>query len=226
MSMRHGRTLFAGVLFAWALTGAAAAVDAPAPPQTVVVGLDISKSNPLVEDPAYAARVAKRLTAEIDKLPVRSRLMVRTFGAYDSSANPLKIDEVISARARPETVAEGVSALVAAMPQLVKEGKLQAQDWTYIVSFMETMSQQVDCSAGDVRFILLTDGIEDSTIARMQRGASLPKPEPIFAGCGELLMLGVGQGGGSPAVTRRVQEQWAGWAEAAGFRKFTGLYDW
>ena len=139
------------------LAGAAAAqsADAPATPQTVVIGLDISKSNPLVEDSAYAARVAKRLTGEIYKLPVRSRLMVRTFGAYDSSANPLKIDEVISARARPETVAEGVSALVAAMPQLVAEGKLKAQDWTYIVSFMETMSHQVDCAAGDVRFIRL-----------------------------------------------------------------------
>lgn len=205
---------------------AAQAVDAPPAPQTVVVGLDISKSNPLVEDPAYAARVAKRLTAEIDKLPVRSRLMVRTFGAYDSSANPLKIDEVISARARPETVAEGVSALVSAMPQLVSEGKLKAQDWTYIVSFMETMSHQVDCAVGDVRFILLTDGIEDSTIARMPRGGSLPKPEPVFAGCGELLMLGIGQGAGSPAATKRIRDQWEGWASAAGFEKFTGLYDW
>lgn len=216
------------ILIPGLIAGAAAAqaVDAPPAPQTIVVGLDISKSNPLVEDPAYAARVAKRLTAEIDKLPVRSRLMVRTFGAYDSSANPLKIDEVISARARPETVAEGVSALVSAMPQLVSEGKLKAQDWTYIVSFMETMSHQVDCAAGDVRFILLTDGIEDSTIARMPRGGSLPKPEPVFAGCGELLMLGIGQGAGSPAATKRIRDQWENWASAAGFEKFTGLYDW
>lgn len=209
-----------------AVSLSAQAVDAPAAPQTVVIGLDISKSNPLVEDSAYAARVAKRLTSEIDKLPVRSRLMVRTFGAYDSSANPLKIDEVISARARPETVAEGVAALVAAMPQLVKEGKLQAQDWTYIVSFMETMSQQVDCEAGDVRFILLTDGFEDSEQARLLRGGSLPKPQPAFAGCSELMMLGIGQGAGSPAVTKRVREQWASWSSAAGFAKFTGLYDW
>lgn len=222
------RRLFGLLLIPGLLAGAASAqaVEASAAPQTVVIGLDISKSNPLVDDPAYAARVAKRLTGEIDKLPVRSHLMVRTFGAYDSSANPLKIDEVISARARPETVAEGVSALVSAMPQLVSEGKLKAQDWTYIVSFMETMSQQVDCEAGDVRFILLTDGIEDSTVARMPRGGSLPKPAPIFTGCGELLMLGIGQGAGSPAATKRIRDQWEGWASAAGFQKFTGLYDW
>ncbi|MGB6085040.1 hypothetical protein [Parvibaculum sp.] len=222
MAMRGLALLLAASLFAFP----AGAVDTPARPQTVVIGLDISKSNPLVEDPAYAARVAKRLTAEIDKLPVRSKVMVRTFGAYDSSANPLKIDEVISARARPETVAEGISALVAALPQLVREGKIKAQDWTYIVSFMETMSPQTDCNASDVRFILLTDGFEDSELARLRRGGSLPRPEPLFAGCGELLMLGVGQGGGSPAVTRRAHDEWAAWANAAGFEKFTGLYDW
>ncbi|MFN4354235.1 hypothetical protein [Parvibaculum sp.] len=220
---------FLGLLLIPALlagTAAAQAVDAPPSPQTVVIGLDLSKSNPLIDDPAYAARAAQRLTGEIDKLPVRSRIMVRTFGAYDSSANPLKVDEVISARARPETVADGVGALVAALPQLVKDGKLKAQDWTYIVSFMETMSHQVDCAAGDVRFILLTDGIEDSTVARMPRGASLPKPEPVFAGCGELLMLGIGQGAGSPAATKRIRDQWENWASAAGFDRFTGLYDW
>ncbi|MEQ8283727.1 MAG: hypothetical protein RIC04_06430 [Parvibaculum sp.] len=208
------------------LAAGAGAVDAPARPQTVVIGLDLSKSNPLVEDGAYAARVAARLTSEIDGLPVRSRVMVRTFGAYDSAANPLKVDEVISARARPESVADGISALVTALPQLVAEGKLKAQDWTYIVSFMETMSHQVDCAAGDVRFILLTDGFEDSEQARLLRGGSLPKPYPYYQGCTELVMLGVGQGGGSPAVTKRAREQWEGWAQAAGFQRFTGLYDW
>lgn len=208
------------------LNAGAEAVDVPPRPQTVIIGLDLSKSNPLVDDAAYAARVASRLTQEIDKLSVRSRVMVRTFGAYDSGANPLKVDEVISARARPESVAEGISSLVAALPQLVAEGKLKAQDWTYIVSFMETMSHQVDCAAGDVRVILLTDGFEDSEQARMLRGGSLPKPEPYYQGCTELMMLGVGQGGGSPAVTKRAREQWERWAQAAGFQRFTGLYDW
>lgn len=218
--------LAAAVLSAPFMAAGAGAVDAPARPQTVIIGLDLSKSNPLVDDEAYAARVAARMASEIDELPVRSRVMVRTFGAYDSSENPLKIDEVISARARPESVAEGISALVAAMPQLVAEGKLKAQQWTYIVSFMETMSHQVDCAAGDVRVILLTDGFEDSEQARMLRGGSLPKPEPYYQGCTELMMLGVGQGGGSPAVTKRAREQWERWAQAAGFQRFAGLYDW
>lgn len=226
MNMRRGRALFAAVLLALALTGAAAAVDAPARPQTIVVGLDLSKSNPLIMDAAYAARVGQRTADELDTLPVRSRIMLRTFGSYDSSANALKIDEVISSRAKPETVAEGIGALISAMPKLVSEGKLKAQGYTNIVSFLETTSQLVDCEASDVRIILLTDGFEDSEYAKLASGGSLPRPQAFYPGCAELMMLGVGQGGGSPNVTRRVKEQWAGWAEAAGFRKFTGLYDW
>ena len=82
-------------------------------PQTVVIGLDMSKSNPLVEDSAYAARVAQRTTAEIGDLPLKSRVMLRTFGSYDIGANALKIDEVISARSKPQSVAEGMSAIIA-----------------------------------------------------------------------------------------------------------------
>ncbi|ABS63247.1 hypothetical protein Plav_1628 [Parvibaculum lavamentivorans DS-1] len=208
------------------VAGPAAAVDAPARPQTVIVGLDLSKSNPLVMDAAYAARVGQRTADELDTLPVRSRIMLRTFGSYDSSANALKIDEVISSRAKPETVAEGIGALISAMPKLVGEGKLKAQGYTNIVSFLETTSQLVDCEASDVRIILLTDGFEDSEYAKLAGGGSLPRPQALYPGCAELMMLGVGQGGGSPTVTKRVSAQWQGWAEAAGFRKFTGLYDW
>ena len=180
-------------------------------PQTVVIGLDMSKSNPLVEDSAYAARVAQRTTAEIGDLPLKSRVMLRTFGSYDIGANALKIDEVISARSKPQSVAEG---------------KLKAQGYTNVVSFLETMSQVVDCEASEVHIILLTDGFEDSEYAKLARGGALPAPEKLYPGCAELTMLGLGQGGGSPTATKRVREQWAAWAETAGFEKFTGLYDW
>lgn len=195
-------------------------------PQTVIIGLDLSKSNPLVEDQAYAARVAQRAAGEIEHLPLRSRVMLRTFGSYDTGANALKIDEVISARSKPQAVAEGMSAIIAAIPRLIDEGKLQAQGYTNVVSFLENMSQLVDCQASEVHVILLTDGFEDSEYTKLASGGSLPTPERLYPGCAELTMLGVGQGGGSPTSTRRVREQWASWAEAAGFEKFTGLYDW
>ena len=195
-------------------------------PQTVIIGLDMSKSNPLVEDKAYAARVAQRTASEIDHLPLKSRVMLRTFGSYDTGANALKIDEVISSRSKPQAVAEGMSAIIAAVPRLIDEGKLQAQGYTNVVSFLETMSQLVDCDASEVHVILLTDGFEDSEYAKLASGGALPAPERLYPGCAEMTMLGVGQGGGSPTATKRVREQWAHWAKAAGFEKFTGLYDW
>jgi len=228
--MRHTkvRRLFSFALVcAIAVSGASAgAVDAPARVRTVVIGLDMSKSNPLVEDAAYAARVGQRAASELDELPLRSHVMLRTFGSYDTSANALKIDEVISTRAKPKAVADGIGALISAVPELVAQGKLQAQGYTNVISFLENTSQLVDCDASDVTIILLTDGFEDSEYAKLARGGSLPHPASLYPGCAELMMLGVGQGGGSPSVTKRVREQWATWAEAAGFRKYTGLYDW
>lgn len=232
MSRRLFSLVFAGVL-AGALIGALAlfvadarAQDAPARPQTIIIGLDLSKSNPLVDDAAYAARAGTRMVSELDALPLRSRVTLRTFGTYDSSANALKVDEVISARARPQAVAEGIGALISAVPKLVDEGKLKAQNHTNVISFLETMSEFTDCDAFEVRIILLTDGFEDSEYTKLVRGGSLPPPEKLYSGCAELMMLGIGQGGGSPTVTKRVRDQWAAWAKAAGFQHFTGLYDW
>lgn len=225
------RALLVSALFVLAFAVPAFAVgleEEEAAPQQILIGLDLSKSNPLVEDPAYAARVARRLGEEISALPVRSRVMVRTFGVYDASSNPLKIDQVISARARPEEVASGIETLVANLPRLVEEGKLSSQMMTYISAFLGTMSQSLDCGAMPTRVILLTDGAEDSDLVKLKRsGTSMPAPDTaLYQGCDELVMLGLGQGFNDPATTERFRETWGAWAEAAGFKRFTGLYDW
>lgn len=213
--------LLAGLLL---LVSPALAGEAP---RTVVIGLDLSQSNPLVRDEAYAARVAARTAQELQALPPKSRIMLRTFGSYDGGANALKVDQVISAKAKPQAVAEGIAAIVANVPKLVAEGKLVAQPKTNIVPFLETEALIVDCKAGDVRIILLTDGFEDSEYATLtKRGGRLPVPAPIYDGCAELLILGLGQGGGSPAATAHLRAEWTAFAEKAGFRRFTGLYDW
>jgi hypothetical protein len=136
-------------------------------PQTYVIGLDLSKSNPLVRDEGYAARAAARTAKEITALPLKSRVMLRTFGSYDASANGLKIDQVISSHARPEAVAQGIAALIANVPRLVAEGKLTAQGKTNIVPFLDTMAEVVDCRDSDVHVVLLTDGFEDSEYAHL-----------------------------------------------------------
>ena len=203
------------------------AADAAEAPRTVVIGLDLSKSNPLVNDDAYAARAGKKAVEEIKTLSPHSRVLLRTFGSYDVTANALKVDQVISARAKPDAVADGLRVLIANIPKLVRDGKLKAQGFTNILPFLDTMSQVVDCSAQPTDYILLTDGFEDSEYAKLKSGGHLPKPsgEP-FERCASLTILGLGQGSHSPSVTDRVREDWRGWATAAGFRHFAGLYDW
>ncbi len=197
-------------------------------PQTVVIGLDLSESNPLVKDSAYAARAGARVGAELKALPLKSRIMIRTFGSYDGSENGLKIDQVISAHAKPEAVAEDVATLIAHVPQLVAGGKLKAQGWTNIVPFLETEAQIVDCKASEVHVILVTDGFEDSEYAHLSKhGGHLPAPSSaLFEGCEALTILGLGQGSGSPSATIHLRKEWQAYAAKAGFRRFTGLYDW
>jgi hypothetical protein len=212
-----------------ALTGGSADAALSSEPEAIhlVIGLDLSKSNPLIENGTFAAQVAAKVADEIRELPVRSRVTVRSFGVYDTASNPLRIDQVISARARPQDVADGVSAIVAALPRLVEEGKLEAQMKTNIVPFLETMSGIVDCD-NPTRIILLTDGAEDSELGRLTRtGGQLPAPRAgSYEGCGELVMLGIGRGFDSPSVTERFRAAWTDWAEGAGFARFDGLYDW
>ena len=197
-------------------------------PQTVLIGLDLSKSNPLVDDEAYAARAAARVARELQALPLKSRVMLRTFGSYDGGANALKIDQVISTQARPQAVAEGMATLIAGVPKLVREGRLKAQGRTNIVPFLETMAQGADCRTADMRVMLITDGFEDSEYATLtKRGGRLPAPStPLYRDCSELMMLGIGEGAGSPSATKRLQTAWGEWAAKAGFRRFSGLHDW
>ncbi len=200
--------------------------ESSAPPH-LVIGLDLSKSNPLISSEVFAAQVAARVGDEIRGLPIRARVTVRSFGVYDTSSNTLRIDQVISGRARPGDVADGIQALVANLPRLVREGKLKAQMKTNIIPFLETMSDGLDCSH-PTRIVLLTDGAEDSELGRLTRsGGRLPEPRAgAFAGCDELVMLGIGRGFNSPSVTQRFRAAWSEWAEGAGFDRFTGLYDW
>ncbi len=227
--MRVAGLFLALALLAVSATAAVArADDAPPQPQTVVIGLDLSQSNPLVKDDAYAARAGARTAQELLALPLKSRVMVRTFGSYDGSENGLKVDQVISAHARPRSVAQGVAELIAHVPALVRAGKLKSQGMTNIVPFLDTMAEIVDCKATDVRVILVTDGFEDSEYAHLTRhGGHLPAPASAnYEGCDALTILGLGQGSGSPSATVHLRKEWKAYAEKAGFRRFTGLYDW
>ncbi|NWG45149.1 MAG: VWA domain-containing protein [Alphaproteobacteria bacterium] len=201
---------------------------ASAKPVHVVVGLDLSKSNPLVDDDAYARKVADYVEDYVIDAELKSQVTLRSFGSYNTSDRNLRQDYVISTRQPADAVSVITREIIAGIPKLVAAGRLTAQNNTNILAFLENMAERVDCRSHEVVMILVTDGIEDSEYARMVRqGATLPEPEEaLYQGCDELHILGLGQGQTSPELTKRLREQWTLWAEKAGFEEFYGLNDW
>jgi hypothetical protein len=197
-------------------------------PKRIVIGLDLSKSNPLIDNPAFAAKVARRIAGEVSQLGFASEVHVRTFGNFDPSSNTFAYDQVISVHARPQQVAAEVERLIAGTPMLVERGKWVAQNNTNIIAFLDNAVQSIGCQGMPTTVILATDGIEDSEYAKLDREDSrLPAPGAgSFRGCAELQILGVGQGTRSPSETMRLKTQWTRWSRDAGFARFTGLNDW
>ncbi|MFO1187738.1 MAG: hypothetical protein U1E87_10005 [Alphaproteobacteria bacterium] len=199
------------------------------PPLHVVIGLDLSRSNPLVKSQDYAASAAGVVADQIADLPLRSVVMLRTFGSYEGESNDLRIDRSISNEGdeRPAAVGALVREIIASVPSLVRSGRLDMQDNTNVIAFLENMSDFVDCKEMDAVVLLVSDGIESSEYAELNRpGEHLPKPGKIYRGCKELQIIGLGQGQKSPTVTEHLREEWEKWAKAAGFRSFSGYNAW
>ncbi|HEX4293938.1 MAG TPA: hypothetical protein VHZ29_07375, partial [Rhizomicrobium sp.] len=137
-------------------------------PQRIVIGLDLSKSNPLIDNPAFAAKVARRVADEVRGLGFASEVHVRTFGNFDPSSNTFAYDQVISVRARPQNVAAEIEKLIAGTPLLVQRGKWVAQDNTNIIAFLDNAVTSIGCAGMPTTVILATDGIEDSEYAKLE----------------------------------------------------------
>ncbi|MGB8363615.1 MAG: hypothetical protein ACLQUZ_15510 [Rhizomicrobium sp.] len=202
--------------------------EAARPAERIVIGLDLSKSNPLIDDPAFAAKVGARIAAIVRRLGFASEVHVRTFGSFDATANPFYYDTLISARSRPEDVAGEIERLVAGTPVLVANGKWKAQGRTNILAFLDNVARSQGCAGLPTTVILATDGIEDSQYARLDDPSDhLPDAQGRpFAGCSELQILGIGEGTRSPIKTARLRSEWTRWAHEAGFARFEGLNDW
>jgi hypothetical protein len=203
-------------------------LEAEKPKKRLVVGIDLSQSNPIVDDAQFARKLADRVTDMIAAMGFASEVHVRTFGSYETSANNFHYDAVLSIHQRPEMVAAEVAKLISSTPALVEKGVWRAQAKTNILAFLDNAGQSFGCSGVPTTIVLLSDGIEDSEYARLaQPNAELPAPEGTpFKGCSELQILGLGQGQESPEKTRQLRVTWTRWAQAAGFASFVGLNDW
>lgn len=196
-------------------------------PERVIIGLDLSKSNPLIDDPGFAARVGQRIAGIVSRLGLASEIHIRTFGSYDPASNGFAYDTVLSVRSRPGDVAAEVQKLIANTPRLVASGRWRSQQKTNILAFLDNSVRAMGCGGMPTTVILASDGIEDSEYARLYRDGDLPAPDRrVFRGCAKLAIYGIGQGAGSPVLTSRLRFQWDAWAHAAGFAQFEALNDW
>jgi hypothetical protein len=198
------------------------------PHRTILIGLDLSRSNPLVVDARYAQKVADRVGPMIKPLKIYDEVKIRTFGSYDARDQPLHIDQIVSARVLSDEVADVTSGVIAGVPTLIQRGTLKVQESTHILGFLDNMAQIVDCKKRDTVVVLASDGIEESENVKLtSEHGVLPKPQgQPFAGCTALQILGLGVGAKNPALTAHLREQWTAWAKAAGFERFEGLNDW
>ena len=197
-------------------------------PQRIVIGLDLSRSNPLIADPAFAARVGARIADIVRNLDFSSEVHVRTFGSYDPTSNNFAYDVVLSVRNRPEIIAAQVQRLIAGTPQLVRSGKWRSQENTNILAFLDNVSESIGCSGMSTTVVLASDGIEDSDYTRLtRRDSHLPDPGGrLFQGCASFEIYGLGQGTDDPRMTTHLRQEWSRWARGAGFARFQGLNDW
>jgi hypothetical protein len=220
--------LVAGGTMAVQAARAAAAYDQNTlHPERVIIGLDLSRSNPLIDNPAFAQRVARRIAGIVSRLGMASEVHIRTFGSYDPASNSFAYDTVISVRSRPDQVAAEVERLIANTPRLVESGRWRSQQTTNILAFLDNSVRAVGCGGMPTTIILASDGIEDSEYARLAHGDALPPPDRrLYRGCTRLTIYGIGQGTGSPVTTARLRSQWGGWAHSAGFGQFEALNDW
>lgn len=222
------------ILVAWwasnAVADQSAFASAVAGPQTILIGVDLSESNPLTRDADFALRVAQRVQPLISHLAPRSKVILRSFGSYEGgSSAALTLDISIAPKtARAEDIARLVAGAIAGVPEMVRSGKVRPQAMTNIVPFLMNMSRVVDCRAMPTYVILATDGVEDSQLANLKRrNAHLPVPATApFPGCTEMQILGIGRGLNSPRDTERLIEEWRNWSKSAGFRNFVALNDW
>lgn len=159
--------------------------------KTLTIGLDMSLSNPLVKDSAFADAAASYVAQDIKTMREGDVVRIVTFGARDHAANMQEINVTVP-RNGASKVAKSASAY---LTKTVKDSS-NTQQSTNIVAWLEL--RDFACTDGD-KIIVITDGIEASDVVSPQAfldgKQSLPKPDEFagFKGC-EVVFYGLGVG--------------------------------
>jgi hypothetical protein len=207
------RYVVAALMAYGAFTAAARAADVKI---ELAILVDVSASNPLVSSQEQASRIANDIAPFFDLLTEGSRVTMATFGAYDLTRNPMR-QFVVSTRARPSAIKQGVLSEIQNLPVYAQTGKLQPQERTNIVAALEDIAGRADCQAFRTLVIVATDGIENSEYGQLP-----PKnAKPIFKGCAEIHFIGIN--GVSAKHTQQLIAEWQRWSNEAGFLKVRAI---
>ena len=193
----------------------------------LLIGIDISGSNKLIEDQKIANKAAAKIKDSVSLFNLGDSVYIRTFGSYGMSNN-LRSDYKVDRKEPPKKIAENLERFVKNLPQVVAEGRWPPGGTTHLVAFLEDESELLDCQNPNTEIWLFSDGIEASpgvSPRALELGKiQLPKARTqSLRGC-TVTMFGIGQTHDKPPSrnkTRNLIDAWDTWSNDAGV-EFTG----
>jgi hypothetical protein len=212
-------------VFAFALMAISAL---PVNARELVIGLDISDSAPLAVNQNVANIAADLVRLRIARLKMGDKIRIRSLGTYGVASRVIYANIRLGRKARPRKVAVRLANIIRALPVLVRKGRIRLQSETNIIGFLETIAPSLDCKSSQATLLILSDGIEHSSLISQRdllSGAKkLPEPSGRILKACSLEMRGLGQQRQSLKSSARwfsmLKKQWQGFARAAGASSF------
>jgi hypothetical protein len=182
----------------------AAALSTDIQAKTLTISSDLSQSNLILVNEAYAAQAASYAANKVLEFKNGDTVHVTSFGALDAPENLLNQPFIISKR-RPAKM----------LHQIKNAGEGQSN--TNIVAFFE-LTRGFACDQGS-EILIFSDGLEASVYVSPEKfrngKQALPKPDVDLKGC-TVTFYGIGEGWQDPRQTKYVSAQWKSYVEAAG----------
>lgn len=194
----------------------------------LIVGIDISGSNKLIEDQKIADKAAMKIKEAVSRFDLGDKVDFRTFGSYGMSNN-IRSDFKLTRRNPPKKIANHLEVVVKMLPSEVASGRLPPGGTTHLVAFLEDESELINCQNPKTEIWLFSDGIEASpgVSPRALELGNIELPEARtdrLRGC-SVTIYGIGETHDKPPSrdkTHNLRKAWENWSNDAG-TEFKGI---
>jgi hypothetical protein len=185
----------------------------PSPPKTITVGLDASRSNPLLLDKQFNINATNYVLSQLSSLDDGDKIDIKLLGSLQAADNLKSLSQTIGRNNKGKVAKAIIQHLTQDLPTRVKP-----QSTTNIIAFLEQTN--FACRSGG-HVILITDGIEASSYMSpndlLSGKKSLPKPSEFaienLRGC-RVTFYGIGVGR-SGQESKQLRRQWKVFITAA-----------